>query len=492
MKTLVNAEKIGIARIALLCVCAMLIVMALIFPQDAVIGRSLTAEEMLPADKMDEYALTFSSHLPIMVMRTDTRLLDNRETPPRAVVWYFDGEGENRLTDKPSDVFLYTTASYRGNSSYAFSPKKPYKLTFYDNSYLTPLDVGFFGLEPAGEWVLRSPYFDKSLMRDWFSYEAASTVLDWQPRGKPVQMFVQDGEQGNIEYQGVYYLCQHIPTMAQKGLGLGEFDLADSDGIDSDGGGYLFQLDRDSPYGRVVEMPNGNHYRIMYPPAGDMTTAQDEYLRNEITFYHDFFRRQGDFEAVTIENWNYRDYINEDSFIDYLLVAELLKNCDAGIFSTFMYRRHGEKLTLGPFWDSDLSMGMEDSDGLSTYSMFNSIHLRRFRYLFECEEFTAGFVGKWQEYRSGIWSDERLFGMFDEMAAYLSEPAEQNAERWPEIYDGETYIWRNPEPYTASWSEEIERTRGWLEHRLAWLDEYIPQLVDKGPDEINDIVREQS
>ena len=53
----------------------------------------------------------------------------------------------------------------------------------------------------------------------------------------------------------------------------------------------------------------------------------------------------------------WRAHLDEASAVDYVLIAELLKNQDAFRSSTYLYLREDGKLALGTVWDFDLSAG---------------------------------------------------------------------------------------------------------------------------------------
>ena len=460
-----------------------------VIARNTAVGAAAHARFELKYDKLDPYALDFSSHLPIVVIQVEFSSLVDRENPPLAAVWLFDGGGENRLTDVPVEVFNSATVNYRGVSSYYVFPKKSFMLKLYDDkNFYRPLDYGFFGLGQASEWVLRTPYADKSLLRDWFSYEIAATVLDWQPSGKPVQLFLQDGASGMVSYHGVYFLSERI-TSGETRLDIGQFNLKASERVDFDGGGYIFQRDRARVYSNSISLPEDIHYRLMHPRRSEMSSRQEAAFKDEIVFYHKFLNKTGEFEGIPEDDWNYWDYIDVDSFIDYYLFAELLMCADAGIQSTYMYRPVGGKLVMGPYWDGDLIMGNYDNSE-QYYHLFRPLTRTVIDTLIRDKQFSARFAERWRELRSSIWTERELLDLFDSMAEYMAEPAAQNAVRWPEIYDGKTYIEYNPEPYVTSWDEEIERTRSWLIDRLEWLDENIPRLVYESAIEINDSYRE--
>ena len=483
-------KHFGKIRLILIISLVCILTVALRFSGSIILGDDIANRSELPADMMEPFAQEFSSHLPIMVMQTTFTALQVRThtptPPPGAVIWIFDNETENRLTNEPTEVFITATANYRGNSSinYPYFPKKGFKLHLYHPHLLDPLDYPVFGFAPASEWVLRTTHADKSLLRDWFSYELAATVLEWQPRGRPVHVFLQDigGEDASIYYEGVYFFTENI-TVGESRLDIGQFSLEESETIDFEGGGYVVQRDRDR--NNYFSLQEDVYFRYTHPGPGDMTSYEAANIRREIEFYYDFLTKSGAYEGLTGEDWDYRRYIDIYSFVDYFLLLELLMEVDAGMFSTFVYRPVGGKLVTGPFWDGDLILGNAWYRN-QHYNRFVSLIQSEFiRELIRDEAFAGLFADRWNQLRSTIWSDEKLFGMFDKMAEYLAEAAVQNERRWPMLFDGETFIWPNPEPYTQSWDEEIERTRLMLEKRLSWLDDSIPRLVNESPNEIN-------
>jgi spore coat protein CotH len=205
-----------------------------------------------------------------------------------------------------------------------------------------------------------------------------------------------------------------------------------------------------------------------------MSAGDNEALRGEIAFYYNFLSKKGEYAGIGDGDWDYWNYIDVESFVDYFLVAELVKCADAGSASTYMYRPIGGKLTIGPLWDSDMSMGnFIYAD--SSYDSFLTLQRDMIRHLLRDARFSAAFVERWRALRATVWSDGAILGLFDEMAGYMAEAAAQDAERWPSI-DGDVQFLL-PASLTTTWEEEIERTREWLVNRLEWLDKNIPLLA---------------
>jgi len=473
-----NKMKIKITLAALMP-CALAAVLAV--SADETISNAWDFNDELPVSSMDQFAKEFSSHLPIIIVETDVSsgALANRYSPPLAVIWCFDNGEENRLTDTPTEVINFAKARYRGTTSMGF-PKTPLKLFTYSPNLTDPLGYPLLDMASASEWVLHPPYADRSLLRNWFSYDLAATVLYWQPIGKPVQLFMRDGESGPLFYRGVYLLCESVST-GETRLDIGQFNLRSSETVDHNGGGYVFQIDRE--HNNYFVLPNGLAVRYSYPTPQNMYATQITALQNEVEFYVDLLTKTGRFEGVSGVDLDYEYYLDVDSFIDYFLVAELVQSDDTGLRSTYMYRPLGGKLVMGPLWDCDLSMGNNYYWQPDSYSFLN-IRALVIKSFFEDESIRLRFVNRWFELRDSIWTDAELLRLFDEMAEYLVQPAAQNAECWPEIYDEEIEAWPTHDPNITSWGEEIEQTRCWLVNRVQWLDENIPRLIYETAEEI--------
>ena len=94
--------------------------------------------------------------------------------------------------------------------------------------------------------------------------------------------------------------------------------------------------------------------------------------------------------------------------------------------------------------------------------------------------YQARWEERWRELRGGPLATDRLRADIDETAALLEEAQARNYARWPVLG---TSVWiTSGSPREApgweerdSWEEEVAWMRDWLEARLVWIDEQVPE-----------------
>ena len=117
----------------------------------------------------------------------------------------------------------------------------------------------------------------------------------------------------------------------------------------------------------------------------------------------------------------YPKYIDTDSFVDFVIINELVKNVDAYRLSTYLYKdrdSRNPKLFAGPVWDFNLAFGNADyhagwlTDGweleyLTEYqNMSNEYFLTPFwwRKLFDDTQFRNKIYARWHNLRNNIFN----------------------------------------------------------------------------------------
>ena len=156
------------------------------------------------------------------------------------------------------------------------------------------------------------------------------------------------------------------------------------------------------------------------------------------------------------DDWNhldggYREMIDVQSFIDYMLATEVSMNIDGYRLSTHLYK-HGEKRSeaegLDPrwkttLWDFNLAWGNANYyDGHKTDRWQYEMNLHNpwddsqvpfywYRML-QDENYVEALKQRWQQYRQGNHSNERLMQTVDSLATLLKSggATERNEMAW--------------------------------------------------------------
>ena len=125
-----------------------------------------------------------ASSLPIVIIELSERIAnkeaDTRTLASMKIIWNRSG-GENKVTDTGNYNYNGSVEiKYRGNTSYQFSPKKPFALRLRTASgSKNPQSI--LGMGSDDDWALLAPYNDKSMIRDMLTYTLMQGTLDYVP-----------------------------------------------------------------------------------------------------------------------------------------------------------------------------------------------------------------------------------------------------------------------------------------------------------------------
>jgi len=296
----------------------------------------------------------------------------------------------------------------RGNSTWAM-PKKPYKLKLDEKTSL-------LGMPADRDWVLLANYADKSLLRNQVAFELGHRVgLAWSPRFRSVELFVND------EYLGVYQLGEGIKVAAHR------VDIPELNELDTSGsaltGGYLLEVD---------ERLDGDVYYVTRLGVPFVLDTPEEPTPEQLSYIWDYIQQTED--AILASDFadpltGYAAYIDVDSFVNWYLVNELLKNNDAVFWSScWMYKQREGKLFMGPLWDFDIAAGninYNGNDDPTGWWIRNSRWISR---LFEDPAFETRVKARWNELK--VEHFDTILDYIDESAAALALGASNNFNRW--------------------------------------------------------------
>jgi hypothetical protein len=412
----------------------------------------------------------FSSNLPIAVVDTfGERVGQTTEDQTLIYAAFIDNNdrGRARIAGLP-DLITRAGLNVRGKSSAGFA-KKQYHLETLDE-YNLDRDVSILGFPAESDWVLSAPYSDKSLMRNYLTYNWSNDIGRYAVRTKFMEMFLNTNGGGVSmdDYVGVYILMEKIKIDENR---VNITKLSPSDVNEPEiTGGYIIKKDKLDTGDLTFSTSTGLNLIHLEPDKFEITQEQKDWIKGYIN----------EFEAV-LYGPDFKDpingyakYIDVDSFIDLHIIVELTKNIDGFRLSTYMFKDRNGKLNMGPVWDYNLSLGNADylegwkPDGWY-YDLISAGDYPWWRRLFEDPDFQMRYADRWFILRKNLFDTTVLLQGIDDIVDLLGEAQVRNFDRWSILG---TYVW--PNWFIAqTYQQEIDWMKDWLRQRLDWMDSQI-------------------
>lgn len=346
----------------------------------------------------------------------------------------------------------------RGNSSWAWYDKKPYRLKLDKKNKM-------LGLSKSKDWVLLANYRDVTDLMNTFMFETASWMgMSYVNHTRYVELFL-DGD-----YKGLYQMTEQVEQ------GKNRVNVADN-------GGILLAIDYDdgpngdtstdaSFFSPVFSMP----MCVKYPK--DATTAQVDSIKDLLD----------DLETA-IEDADYDELdkqMDMKSFMTMAMLQEYAENVEiCAPRSIYMYKDVNGKWFMGPFWDWDAGFDFDWSDMMTGHTYFkdytelvlgtdpaNRIGMygatpRFFTDMFKSATYTQAYKDLWNSVKDSIFT--RNWAEMEKYIAELNKGAySRDIARWPLYSSNYGYGKRE-----FSVSEEISNMKTWLQNRTAYLDKVI-------------------
>jgi hypothetical protein len=342
--------------------------------------------------------------------------------------------------DAPGSPAVASTMQIRGrgNSTWA-ADKKPYRLKLDTSTSL-------LGIHKSKNWVLLADRFDSTHLRNTVGFDLGrETGLAWTPETRQVELVL------NGSYEGVYELSEHIRVDSSR-VDIDEMGPEDLSG-DALTGGYLAQVDpgviTDGDPGFLT--PRNNPIVIEDPdPAAPQ---QYTYFRNYVASFENALYSPHFAGPST----GYAAYLDVPSMVDLYLVNELVRNQDAFLGSTYFSKPRLGKITMGPLWDLDNSLGNVRGwdTGSPTGWFVRRDGLKWISRLFQDPAFSAAVAARWDQLRPAF---SAMPAQIVQEGAALAPAMANEAARW-------TY---RPAPVATP-----EQLADWLQARIDWIDANI-------------------
>ncbi len=338
------------------------------------------------------------------------------------VVARFEGQGENL-----SELSSSGKIKVRGNTSSLNSPKKSYKIE---------LDNSFEMVEGAGKnrtWTLLNNGNNLKTFAGCFIGEKCQ--MEWNPKMKFVNVLL------NGDWKGCYCLVSAVSKESAGNL-VGE-------------NGCIFESDAYwwSEEGAVFRTPLKSDFAFSFKYP-EIINEEDEKLRH-LSEYMTKFE-----SALAEEGDDYLEYIDEDTWVNWIMARDLVANLDGGGTNAYYYIQElglnniiEEQIKMGPLWDFDRAFETTD-----TWSHCRNAPITYFEWLFNKEHFCKKYREKWLERSPSVYTDlaNYLTDYGEVHGIDLTESWELEASRWDELIV----------PYEA----QEEYINSWMLSHLSWMN----------------------
>jgi hypothetical protein len=405
-----------------------------------------------------------STDLPLVVIETDQNGIayDQRIWTKAHMGIINNGEGNfNKPSDPYYDYNGLISIRQRGQSSRDFA-KKSYRFETVDEN-IADTSFALLGMPKESDWILFGPFTDKSQVRNKFAYDLAARMGQYAPRTRFCELIL------NGQLEGLYTLTEQVKRDKNR-VNISKLKETDIAGDDVTGG-YIFMFEKYDVFAKKdIRIKNR---KIVYPDT--TTLEQQNYLKLFFTAYDSIMTKTNDFiDPVK----GFRKYASDTSLVDYFIINELVKNADAYVVSTYMYKDRDDKdgrIKFGPIWDCDLAFGnttfQEGNLTTGWQFNFNNYPMNCTRY-FQDTKFVKLFQNRWHELRAKTYSNDSIFGFLDELIEQVRLARERNYEVWPVIDQAIFY----PGYYMESYENEIAIMKDWITKRLEWIDNNVDQI----------------
>jgi hypothetical protein len=365
--------------------------------------------------------------LPIITINTagQQKITSRTDYQSAAITIVDPDDDNNNLTEIEAGI------RGRGNSSWVNFAKKPYRIKFSEKQKL-------FGLTKAKSWVLLANAADETMMRNILAFEMGKRFdLPFTNNYIPVEVVI------NGEYRGSYVLTEQVQA------GKGRVD------IDEDVG-FLVELDTgydEEPKFRTNKIP----FPVMIKsPETILNGFPDNFVKTSLNRFIDSLF------AGSFPDNGYRDMIDMDTFVKYIMVQEFLHNTDFWeLRSVYLYKdsEADSKISMGPLWDFDLTLGNPEEripDSGKDFTQLGELFFGRF---FADPVFRARYKALWDANSTAINSMPQFI---DEEAAKLDESYKMNY-----------YVWHGTYPGTEDYTNIISDLKTWWARRVTFMNGVI-------------------
>lgn len=266
----------------------------------------------------------------------------------------YNPDGTSALLDKNGanvDVPVLSSTRLRGNVSQKM-PKKPFavKLDKKHAVKITKANGEVVNMPAHKRWVLLANWSDRTLMRNAVAYDVAkifennlSGSIAWNVSGEFVELVYNGVHVGN------YYLCEQVKIDGNR------LDIADpydvEDAYSGNPADYGYLLESDDAYDEAVKFMSKHYIPFQFKDDADAGGEMLQYAKDIVYgIEENLYKGYSGTTSAFAEAYKTMDLT---SFVDFLLIQELMMNGELKHpKSCYTYISNG-KLYAGPIWDFD-------------------------------------------------------------------------------------------------------------------------------------------
>ncbi len=355
----------------------------------------------------------------------------------------------------------------RGNNTWTYE-KKSYKFKLDVKQNLLGIGSG-----KHKTWVLLANMCDQSLLRNYVAMQLGRAMkgMLWMPNSTPCEVYL------NGEYRGVYLLAEEIEADDDR-VPISENAEAGEDI------GFLFEMSvysDSSKQGYIVAASKQFEIKSDLSANKDLANKQKQFLVNYINQCWNAIKR-GDEAGV-------RAVIDVESAVDAYIAEEILKNLDMGWDSFYFSKDAGGKMTFGPIWDFDLTLGNGNESCQYIEGLYCAIYRRGddgntnlsnswFYALMTCPWFREAVADRWAQLKEDLF--DKLDDLVKETAETYYKAFCRNFDKWKifgKRMNRETELITSLRTYKAHY----EYLANWVQRRVDWLDQtYASKAFENG------------
>jgi len=352
--------------------------------------------------------------------------------------------------NKPPANIYPVGIEIRGQTSRLYNKKKQYGLETRKKDG-TNLNISLLGLPEENDWVLSAPYDDKTLIRDVLCYNLYAQMGRYAPRSRFCIVYI------NNDYQGIYVLSEKIKfgknRINRKKRRFFTFLIETSD------------RNKRKPDESFFTTSYSNKLQLFkYPkkptPADSIRAKQIFDVFEETLFSKDF--PTGALSAID-------SILILPDLIDYILLNESVKNVDAFHASTFWHYQKGKKISIGPPWDCNISLGNTNNGDAWKHEGIWVLGQGYPKQLYKNDGFRQNIQSRWNELREGVFSPDNVLHLIDSLTNSIRTEVPANFEKWSILGK---YVWPN-HFIGKTYDDEVLYLKNWFINRLNWLDFYF-------------------